>query len=57
VSAALRARLLEVERAELLSAIERARGNKSRAARLLRVSRKTLYARMRRHGIAADDRG
>lgn len=53
-TAALRARLAAVEREELLAAIDRARGNKSRAARILRVSRKTLYARMHRHGLAVD---
>jgi DNA-binding NtrC family response regulator len=51
----LRARLVEAERRELLSAIARAHGNKSRAARLLKVSRKTLYARLHRHGLATDD--
>ena len=48
----LRARLVEAERRELVTAIERAHGNKSRAARLLKVSRKTLYARLHRHGLA-----
>ena len=43
---------VEAERRELLTAIERAHGNKSRAARLLKVSRKTLYARLHRHGLA-----
>ena len=33
-------------------AIERAHGNRTRAARLLKVSRKTLYARLHRHGLA-----
>jgi DNA-binding NtrC family response regulator len=51
----LRARLIEAERNELVSAIERAHGNKSRAARLLKVSRKTLYARLHRHGLALED--
>jgi DNA-binding NtrC family response regulator len=50
----LRARLVEAERQELVSAIERAHGNKSRAARLLKVSRKTLYARLHRHGLALE---
>jgi transcriptional regulator of acetoin/glycerol metabolism len=57
-SVRLRARIFEVERYELSSALERAWGNKSLAAKLLRVSRKTLYARLRRHGLGlgeADD--
>jgi DNA-binding NtrC family response regulator len=36
------------ERAEILSAYAEARGNKSRVAAMLGVSRKTLYARLRR---------
>ena len=36
--------------------LRRTSGNRSRAARLLRVSRKTLYARMRRLGIAPPPR-
>ena len=39
------------ERAEILSAWERAGGNKSQAAALLGVSRKTLYARLKRLGL------
>jgi DNA-binding NtrC family response regulator/Tfp pilus assembly protein PilF len=39
------------ERAEIVAALERARGNKSAAASILGVSRKTLYSRMRRLGI------
>ena len=54
-SSELKARLVEAERRELLSAIERAHGNKSRAARLLKVSRKTLYARLHRHGLALEE--
>ncbi|HET7225756.1 MAG TPA: sigma 54-interacting transcriptional regulator [Candidatus Eisenbacteria bacterium] len=38
----------EDERRAILSAFERARGNKSRVAELLGVSRKTLYARLKR---------
>ncbi len=36
------------ERARILAAFEEARGNKSQLARLLGVSRKTLYARLKR---------
>jgi transcriptional regulator of acetoin/glycerol metabolism len=36
------------ERARILSAFEEAGGNKSRLAKLLGISRKTLYARLRR---------
>ncbi len=39
------------ERAAILAAWERANGNKSRAAVLLGVSRKTLYARLKRLGL------
>jgi len=55
---------LEVlERELILRALERAGGNKSQAARLLGLSRRTLYSRMERHGLrppgtgdeAADD--
>jgi len=43
---------VEAERREHRTAIEHAHGNKSRAARLLRVLRKTLCARLHRHGLA-----
>ncbi len=39
------------ERAAILDAWNRSRGNKSRAATLLGVSRKTFYARLKRLGI------
>jgi DNA-binding NtrC family response regulator/predicted negative regulator of RcsB-dependent stress response len=39
------------ERSALIDAVERAAGNRSRAADLLGISRKTFYARVRRHGI------
>jgi DNA-binding NtrC family response regulator len=43
---------LEVlERELILQALERARGNKSQAARLLGLTRRTLYSRMERHGL------
>jgi DNA-binding NtrC family response regulator len=43
---------LEVlERELILKALDRASGNKSRAARLLGLTRRTLYSRMERHGL------
>jgi len=43
---------LEVlERELILKALERAKGNKSQAARLLGLTRRTLYSRMERHGL------
>ena len=43
---------LEVlERELILKALERSGGNKSRAARLLGLTRRTLYSRMERHGL------
>jgi len=45
---------LEVlERELIIRALERAGGNKSRAARLLGLTRRTLYSRMERHGLRA----
>ena len=40
-----------LERELILRALERARGNKSQAARLLGLTRRTLYSRMERHGL------
>ena len=39
------------ERNELLAALASAHGNKSAAAKSLGITRKTLYARMRKHGL------
>jgi DNA-binding NtrC family response regulator len=39
------------ERAALIDALERAAGNRSRAAGMLGISRKTLYARIKRHHV------
>ena len=46
-----------LERALILAALEKASGNKSRAARLLGLTRRTLYSRMEKHGLrtAGDD--
>jgi DNA-binding NtrC family response regulator len=49
---------LEVlERELIIRALERAGGNKSRAARLLGLTRRTLYSRMERHGLRAPGEG
>jgi two-component system response regulator HydG len=50
-----------LEKALLLQALDKAKGNKSQAARLLGLTRRTLYSRMEKHGLrvpgddAADD--
>ena len=49
---------LEVlERELILKALERAGGNKSQAARLLGLTRRTLYSRMERHGLRRPGEG
>ena len=40
-----------LEKELILQSLERARGNKSRAARLLGLTRRTLYSRMEKHGL------
>jgi two-component system, NtrC family, response regulator AtoC len=42
----------EAERDALLAALGRARGNRTLAARLLGVSRRTLYYKLKEHGVA-----
>lgn len=41
----------EIERRYILAALDKAGGNKSRAAALLGMTRRTLYSRMERHGL------
>ncbi len=43
------------EKDEIIDSIKRARGNKSKAARLLKIDRSTLYRKMQRLGISTDD--
>jgi two-component system, NtrC family, response regulator HydG len=43
------------EKDELIDILKRARGNKSKAARMLGVDRSTLYRKMQRYTIHADD--
>jgi len=45
--------LKEIEKQELIEALEKTGGNQSRAAKLLGVTRVTVYNRMKRHGISA----
>ena len=40
-----------------MQALERARGNKSLAARLLGLTRRTLYSRMEKHGLRKPGEG
>jgi two-component system NtrC family response regulator/two-component system response regulator AtoC len=46
-----------LERELILQALELARGNKSQAARLLGLTRRTLYSRMEKHGLRAPGEG
>ncbi|HXH05609.1 MAG TPA: sigma-54 dependent transcriptional regulator [Vicinamibacterales bacterium] len=48
--------LSHVEREHLLRALEQAGGNKASAARQLGLSRRALYRRLARHGLARPDR-
>ncbi|MCI0650346.1 MAG: sigma-54-dependent Fis family transcriptional regulator [Planctomycetes bacterium] len=47
----LRAVIDRAERDQILRALERSGGNKSRACKILGLSRKTLYRRLEKHGI------
>ncbi|MEO5987711.1 MAG: sigma-54 dependent transcriptional regulator [Candidatus Eisenbacteria bacterium] len=49
--------LEELEKALILQSLERAAGNKSRAARLLGLTRRTLYSRMEKHGLRKSGEG
>ena len=42
------------EEDEIIDVLKRARGNKSKAARMLKIDRSTLYRKMQRIGISAD---
>ncbi len=42
------------EKDEIIDILKRARGNKTKAARLLNINRSTLYRKMQRFGIATD---
>ncbi len=42
------------EEDEIIDILKRARGNKSKAARMLKIDRSTLYRKMQRFGIASD---
>jgi two-component system, NtrC family, response regulator HydG len=42
------------EEEEIIDILKRARGNKSKAARMLKIDRSTLYRKMQRIGIASD---
>jgi len=46
-----------LERELIVRALERAGGNKSQAARLLGLTRRTLYSRMERHGLRTPGEG
>ena len=49
--------LEELERQLIVQALAMARGNKSQAARLLDISRRTLYSRMEHHGLRTPGEG
>jgi DNA-binding NtrC family response regulator len=50
---ALHPAVARLEKQLILKALERAKGNRSAAARLLGIGRPLLYAKLEEHGIAA----
>ena len=44
--------LAETEKAQILSALEKCRNNKSKAADLLGISRRTLHRKLKEWGLA-----
>jgi two-component system response regulator HydG len=47
--------LSEVERRVILETIRLTGGNKARAARILRIGKKTLYRKLKEYGIQPDE--
>ncbi len=47
--------LADMEREQILEALDRAEGKKARAARFLGITRSQLYTRLKRHGIAVSN--
>ena len=47
-------RIDDLERRELLRALERGGGSKAEAARILGINRSTLYYRLKKHGLSAE---
>ena len=45
--------LADLEREQILEALDKAEGKKARAARFLGLTRSQLYTRLKRHGIGA----
>ena len=48
----MNAAVAEVEKRLIARALERAKGNRSAAARLLGIGRPQLYAKLQEHGLA-----
>jgi DNA-binding NtrC family response regulator len=51
VAPELKGKVEEFERAQIVEALEKTRGNQTRAAKLLGIARRTLIKKMIRHGI------